>query len=120
MTGVAALLLIALVGCPNRESGTRTSAADTLRGADAAKRAAPAGVATYSVTIVNQYPHDATAFTEGLEWHDGALYESSGLVGHSWVRRQLLGGTILAQVQLPPPAPSRFRRSGRPAFGPAR
>lgn len=63
----------------------------------------PTGVPTYGVTVVNQYPHDGTAFTEGLEWHDGVLYESTGLVGHSWVRRETLAGATLGQLHLPPP-----------------
>ena len=31
---------------------------------------------TYNITAV--YPHDATSYTEGLEWHDGFLYEGTG------------------------------------------
>lgn len=95
--------MIALVGCGTQESTTQTTPASTARAADTAKPSAPTGIATYGVTVVNQFPHDATAFTEGLEWHDGALYESTGLVGHSGVRKQELGGSILAQAQLPPP-----------------
>ena len=54
--------------------------------------------------IVHEYPHDATAFTEGLEWHSGALYEGAGLVGRSGVRRtELTSGALLAYVELPPP-----------------
>lgn len=29
-------------------------------------------------SVVNVYPHDATAFTQGLEYHDGKLYEGTG------------------------------------------
>lgn len=29
-------------------------------------------------TVVNEYPHDTTAFTEGFLFHDGKLYESTG------------------------------------------
>lgn len=66
--------------------------------------AAPAGVATYSVEIVHRYPHDPTAFTEGLEWDDGTLYEGTGLVGQSSVRRtDLATGALLAHAELPPP-----------------
>lgn len=35
-------------------------------------------VATYDYEILNTYPHDPTAFTQGLEFHDGALYEGTG------------------------------------------
>ena len=37
--------------------------------------------------IINVYPHDTSAFTQGLLWHDGALYESTGQYGESDVRR---------------------------------
>ncbi|MBC8053878.1 MAG: glutaminyl-peptide cyclotransferase [Sphingobacteriaceae bacterium] len=32
----------------------------------------------YSYKVVNVYPHDTTSFIEGLEYHDGILYESDG------------------------------------------
>ena len=37
--------------------------------------------------VLNVYPHDPAAFTQGLLWHDGALYESTGLYGQSSLRR---------------------------------
>lgn len=37
--------------------------------------------------IVNRYPHDPYAFTEGLQYEDGLLYESTGLNGRSSVRK---------------------------------
>ncbi|MBH1993365.1 MAG: glutaminyl-peptide cyclotransferase [Sphingomonadaceae bacterium] len=40
--------------------------------------------------LVASYPHDATAFTEGLFFHDGALYESTGLEGQSDIRKVAL------------------------------
>lgn len=46
-----------------------------------------ANAATTAVTlgfsVVKTYPHDVTHFTEGLLWHGGKLYESTGLYGHS-------------------------------------
>jgi glutamine cyclotransferase len=52
--------------------------------------------------IVARYPHDASAFTQGLLWHDGALYESTGLEGRSEVRRvRLADGKVMARVRLP-------------------
>ncbi len=38
-------------------------------------------------SIVNQFPHDVGAFTEGLEYHDGFLYESTGQYGQSELRK---------------------------------
>ena len=37
--------------------------------------------------VLNVYPHDDNAFTQGLLWHDGYLYESTGLRGESTLRR---------------------------------
>lgn len=55
-----------------------------------------------SWTILKEFPHDPTAFTEGLLWHDGALYESTGLEGQSKLRRvDLQSGQILKNVDLP-------------------
>ncbi len=67
--------------------------------------AAPAQtrVPVLSATIVARYPHDRTAFTEGLLWHDGALYESTGQERQSDVRRlSLKDGKILAKTRIDP------------------
>jgi glutamine cyclotransferase len=44
-------------------------------------------VPVYKYTIVHSYPHDPDAFTEGLEYRDGFLYESTGLNGRSSIRK---------------------------------
>lgn len=41
--------------------------------------APPASVPTYSYKIINSYPHDPDAFTQGLIYADGVLYESTGI-----------------------------------------
>jgi len=41
----------------------------------------------YTYEIVNVYPHDETAFTQGLVFEDGVLYEGTGLYGQSTLRR---------------------------------
>ncbi len=46
--------------------------------------------------IINAYPHDPTAFTEGLECKDGVLYESTGQYGYSDIRKiDLKTGKVL-------------------------
>ncbi len=46
--------------------------------------------------IVNEYPHDPAAFTEGLEYHDGILYEGTGQYKQSDVRKvDLKTGKVL-------------------------
>ena len=55
-----------------------------------------------SWTILKEFPHDPTAFTEGLLWHNGALYESTGMEGQSKLRRvDLQSGQVLKNLDLP-------------------
>jgi len=55
----------------------------------------------YNYTIVHSYPHDPTAFTEGLVYWSGNLYESTGLNGQSSLRKvDLPSGKILQQIPL--------------------
>jgi glutamine cyclotransferase len=50
----------------------------------------------YTYNIVNTYPHDRTAFTQGLVFEDDVLYEGTGQYGHSTLRRvELETGDIL-------------------------
>lgn len=44
------------------------------------------GVERLRVEVLETYPHDPTAFTQGLELHDGRLYEGTGMYGQSEVR----------------------------------
>ncbi len=57
----------------------------------------------YGVQVVKVYPHDRNAFTQGLEFHDGLLYEGTGLAGRSEVRvENLETGAVLRSVQIAP------------------
>jgi glutamine cyclotransferase len=57
---------------------------------------ARAQVPVYGFHVVHAYPHDPKAFTEGLFYQDGALYESTGLEGHSDIRKvELATGRVL-------------------------
>ena len=65
--------------------------------------ARPAGVPEYTYAVVNIYPHDRNAFTQGLEYHDAALYEGTGLNGRSSLRKvQLKDGSVERRVDLDP------------------
>jgi len=49
------------------------------------------------------FPHDTRAFTQGLLWHDGFLYESTGQYGESSLRRvEPTTGRVTARIDLPP------------------
>jgi len=55
----------------------------------------------YTYEIVNLFPHDQHAFTEGLVYDGGYLYESTGLYGQSTLRRvNLETGGVLQQHNL--------------------
>lgn len=55
----------------------------------------------YSYEVVNAFPHDTNAFTEGLIYLDGFLYESTGLYGESSLRRvDLTTGNIIQKLTL--------------------
>ncbi|MCG9792959.1 glutaminyl-peptide cyclotransferase [Flavobacterium algicola] len=51
--------------------------------------------------VINTYPHDAEAFTEGLEFYKDTLYESTGLKGKSFLRKyDYKTGKVYKQVDL--------------------
>ncbi|MDE1466302.1 glutaminyl-peptide cyclotransferase [Aurantiacibacter sp. D1-12] len=95
----------ALVVAAFAMGGCATSSAQTI---EEPPEAAPViqaelqPVAFYDVEIVAEYPHDDAAFTQGLLWHDGHLYESTGRLGTSTVRKvELESGEVLASRDIP-------------------
>src|SRR5262245_38798432 len=61
-------------------------------------------VPTYGYEVVNVFPHDPEAFTQGLEYHDGKLFESTGEEGRSSLRQvDLESGKVIKKVDVPPP-----------------
>jgi glutamine cyclotransferase len=68
------------------------------------KPAENAVVPTHGYQIVGVWPHDANAFTQGLIFADGKLYESTGQVGQSSLRQvELQTGSVLKKVDVPAP-----------------
>ena len=58
----------------------------------------------YSFRVVKVYPHDRNAFTQGLEYRDGFLYEGTGLIGRSALRKVRLDtGQVVQSSELPQP-----------------
>ena len=58
----------------------------------------------YGYRIIHAYPHDPTAFTQGLIYDGGYLYEGTGLHGQSSLRKvELKTGKVLQIVPLPNP-----------------
>lgn len=55
----------------------------------------------YTYEIINSYPHDMGAFTQGLEFHNDTLYESTGRKGESSLRKiDYKTGEVLKQIDL--------------------
>lgn len=70
------LCAVCLIACGSsgtqNKKRTRRPAVEQVKKADA-----------YGYRIIKEYPHSAESYTQGLFWHDGALYESSGEYGRS-------------------------------------
>lgn len=56
--------------------------------------------ANLSYKIVNTFKHDTASYTEGLEYHNGFLYESDGEYGASSLRKTTLEGKVVLQIAL--------------------
>jgi glutaminyl-peptide cyclotransferase len=102
------LLLVVLIAATAPVASPAAPAATAPAQAPAATNAAPAAqpnaaaVPLYGYQIVHVYPHDTHAFTEGLFYLNGFLYESTGLEGHSNIRKvQLETGRVLQQFDVP-------------------
>lgn len=55
----------------------------------------------YGFKLINSFPHDTSSYTEGLEIHDGFLYESTGRDGRSrLLKTDLTSGKIIKAVKL--------------------
>lgn len=64
--------------------------------------------------VVNTFPHDIRAFTQGLAYHDGYLYEGTGNYGRSSVRKvEIETGKVLQRTDLP----ARYFGEGITIFG---
>src|SRR2546425_12429661 len=79
---------------------------------DARTSTQPPPVSTFEV--VHIWPHDSSAFTQGLVFHEGAFYESTGLNGASSLRKvELQTGKVLEKVNVP----SQYFAEGLAIFG---
>ena len=78
-----------------------TAAQESSRTAPPAGREPPP-VIQYGYKVIRSYPHDRRAFTQGLVYEDGFLYEGTGLHGQSAIyRRDLQTGKTLKMLRLP-------------------
>ena len=77
--------------------------ATTLLMAGVVACAPPMTAPEYGYRVVHVYPHDRNAFTQGLEFRAGFLYEGTGLTGRSMLRKvKLETGEVLQQINIAP------------------
>ena len=90
---LSALLVLFLTACGNSAGGDEAKQETVSSGV-------PAPV-SLAYTVLNAYPHDTAAFTQGLELYKGSLMESTGLMGRSSLRKvEIKTGKILSTIQL--------------------
>jgi glutamine cyclotransferase len=93
LTLAAVALAFSCSGTPNKNTVKTNSNTPAKTG--------PAPVYTYEV--VKAYPHDPKAFTEGLYFKDGFLFESTGQEKHSSLRKvELETGKVVQKWDMPP------------------
>src|ERR1051326_1819385 len=63
--------------------------------------AVPPRVSNYTYAIIKTYPYDPNAFTHGLVYYQGLLFESTGLNGQSSLRKvELQTGQVLKKIDV--------------------
>lgn len=90
---VAILCVIISLSCACRGKGNQKSSQEN--------KIEKTVITQYGYTVKNVYPHDPTAYTQGLYWYDGYLWESTGLQGESQMRKvELETGKVLMATDL--------------------
>ncbi len=70
---------------------------------EAAEKPMPGKTPWYGYRVIRSTPHDRQAFTQGLFYADGCLYEGTGLHGRSSLRKvDLASGRVLKEIRLAP------------------
>ena len=103
------LLFFTLTACgdsPTADSSTRKPQSNTATSVQAQANAqatpSPQDIPVYSYDIVETYPHDTKAYTQGLVFRDGMFYESTGQYGESTLRKvELKKGKVKKKIDVP-------------------
>lgn len=112
--GLSFIVIMLMLCCGTRftEAQHTTTQKRYPSRADQEKTAQP--VSSYTYSVVNIFPHDDKAFTQGLVFDEGILYEGTGLNGFSSLHAiKLDTGEILKGLKLP----ARFFGEGITVFG---
>ena len=96
---IALVSCLLVFGCSGAASNQKPNVSVANNSASTTK-AGP--VPVYGYEVVKTYPHDGNAFTQGLIFHNGFLYESTGERGESTIRKvEIETGKVLQKVDLP-------------------
>jgi len=88
--------IVTTIGC---SGGANSPRANVIASPVNTVKPGPLPVAGYE--IVNKFPHDPRAFTQGLVFHNGFLYESTGSEGRSSLRKvELATGKVVKKFDL--------------------
>ena len=99
-----ALSLASLQCNAGANSGSTTADGNNAAGNTTGNAAANAAPVKYGYEIVHIYPHDPGAFTQGLVFINGKLYEGTGQEGRSSLREvELQTGSVVKKVDVPEP-----------------
>jgi len=92
------LSLLLFTGCAPQKPAALAQSAPVQTSVSATANGAP----SRRWSVLGSFPHDTGAFTEGLLWHGGKLYESTGEFGQSSLRRvDLQSGAVEKKIDLP-------------------
>lgn len=90
------LSLFLFKGCGDNNGSTNKTSNN-----DSRVNEKPSNPLVYTYEVVATYPHDPNAFTQGLQYRDGYLYESTGEQGNSSVRKvEIKTGKIIKKINL--------------------
>ena len=97
------VLSTSCAGSPGSGADSGESTATTAGSAASASAPRDQGVIEESFEVVREFPHDPGAFTQGLVFHGGHLYEGTGRRGQSTLRKvEIETGNVLERVTLNP------------------
>jgi len=103
VVAIAVFILIGMGGLAWMRSGPDDPVKSVSSDNPPAGEGKPRAATKVDYEVVNSYPHDPTAFLQGLVWHDGFFYESTGLEGRSTLRRvEFPSGRVAKAVGLDP------------------
>lgn len=89
-----AIVFVFSVGCDQEDKSKKNGSQNT--------KPQPAIARELKYEVVNSFPHDPKAFLQGLLWHDGYFYESTGRYGESTLRKvDVQTGNVLKKTDLP-------------------